>query len=93
MKAGGMKIPSRKKIINEKENIFIIPNQQDTVTVIPPHYLAKYLPPEDSLDIYKSETMFESLQTVKISDISDRMSYFVSVILENTNPIELDITA
>ena len=54
MKAGGMKIPSRKKIINEKENIFIIPNQQDTVTVIPPHYLAKYLPPEDSLDIYKS---------------------------------------
>ncbi len=93
MKAGGMKIPSRKKIINEKENIFIIPNQQDTVTVIPPHSLAKYLPPEDSLDIYKSETMFESLQTVKISDISDRMSYFVSVILENTNPIELDITA
>jgi hypothetical protein len=93
MKAGGMKIPSRKRIINEKENIFIVPNQEDTVTVIPTHYLAKYLPPEDSLDIYKSETMFESLQTVKISDISSRMQYYFSVILETTNPIELDMTS
>jgi len=91
MKAGGMKIPSRKRIINEQENIFIVPNQEDTVTVIPTHYLAKYLPPEDTLDIYKTETMFESLQTVKISDISDRMQYYFSVILETTNPIELDM--
>lgn len=81
MKTNGLTIPQRRTTSYDEQTIFVIPCMP----------LAKYLPPENTLEAYGNDTGIKGLRGLSVSKVFEKLKETFKLLTEVCSPVDLEV--